>query len=272
MIENKYRWLKNAQVVHTAGIRVVAQRGAEVLLNLVSRYVQRSRPRKTVRVGFAGGRSVGLLAREFATLLCREKIDLPDTIVLQSLVAGFDPTDPATDPNTFFSFFMDESSIRVKTEFIALHAPPMVHPHDIESLRHLPEIHDAYEAARQVDIIVTSGAEWKDEHSLLRRSMARERDVYHELNDLGCVGDILWRPIGTEGPISEETAIRAMTLIELDALPALIKRGTKVILMLGPCGKCRRPKGHLLKTIMDYEQQLVTHLVTDTRTAVDILR
>ena len=270
-IRDRYKWLKNAQVVHSARIQPVALRGAEVLLNLVSKYAQRSRPRKTVRIGFAGGRSVGLLARLFAQLLTREKIQLPDKIVLQSLVAGFDPSDPATDPNTFFSFFLDDSSMRVQTEFVALHAPPIVREEDLDRLRRIVEIDEAYEAAKHVDIIVTSGSEWKDEHSPLKRSMTRERDVYDRLSRLGCVGDILWRPIGPAGPIEEPTDIRAMTLVELSDLPERIRSGTQVLLMLGPCGMCRRHKGSLLGAIMNHREQLVTHLVTDTRTAVTIL-
>ena len=41
---------------------------------------------------------------------------------------------------------------------------------------------------------------------------------------------------------------------------------------LGPSGKCGRPKGKLLHTIMSLDDQYVTDIVTDSSTAYDALR
>jgi hypothetical protein len=83
---------------------------------------------------------------------------------------------------------------------------------------------------------------------------------------------MLWRPIAGSGPILDETAVRALTILELSDLPELIRQGKRVLLMLGPCASCSRRKGLLLQTILSQDKQLVSHLVVDSGTAFDFLR
>ena len=137
----------------------------------------------------------------------------------------------------------------------------------IPDFTEIKEISDAYKAASELDIIVTSGADWSDEHSSLFRCMARSPSTLETLRGEGTMGDMLWRPLGERAPITTATEVRALTLVELNDLPDFIQRGKNVLLMLGPCGRCDCHKGRIFRTILAQEQHLVTHVVVDSRTA-----
>ncbi len=92
------------------------------------------------------------------------------------------------------------------------------------------------------------------------------------LEAASCRGDIFWRPIADDGPIQADTDTRALTLIELSDLPGLIRAGKRVLLMLAPCGKCHRPKGRLLKCVLEQKRPIITDLVVDSRSVEQALR
>jgi hypothetical protein len=271
-LRSHYTWLQRVDIVRTVMTWDVARQAALVLLDLVRDKVRQRGSSQEVHIGFAGGVSMQKLARAFADLLCDPWEQLPETIVFHTMVAGFNPTDPITDPNAFFTYFLNEPIMQVKPRFVGLHAPAVVEAGDVARLRALPEIEQAFTGAQDLDIIATSGADWSDEHSLLNEGIKRCKKSFATLERAGCVGDILWRPIGKRGPIEDETAVRAMTVMELSDLPRFIRSGNHVLLMLGPCAGCNRSKGHLLGTVLDQRQPLITHLVADSRSAAGVVR
>jgi hypothetical protein len=167
---------------------------------------------------------------------------------------------------------MNQPLREVNVRFVGLRSPAIMKTGQYRELMKQDEIHQAFLAAEKLDIIVTSGAEWDDAHSQLRVGMDKSEESLRILEEGGCVGDILWRPLGPSGPVETPTPYRAMTLFELSALPGFISRGGRVLLMLGPCGGCGRAKGKLLKTVLDQEQHLVTDLAVDTRTATTVVK
>lgn len=262
-------WLNSVNVVRTTVSRDVALHAADALVRLLKCY-RRADDRQEVHVGFAGGHSVRALARAFADLLSKPEQGLPETIVFHSMAAGFDPTDPTTDPNTFFTYFLNEPVLQIKPKFMGLNAPSIVKDGDIRRLRELADIKAAFAGMNKIDIIVTSGTEWSDPHSALLKRMQTSTASMEVLAKAGCIGDILWRPLADDGPIEQPTEIRALTLIELSQLTGFIRRGKHVLLMLGPCGGCSQPKGRLLGSILDQRNPLITDLVVDTRTVVQL--
>jgi DNA-binding transcriptional regulator LsrR (DeoR family) len=40
-----------------------------------------------------------------------------------------------------------------------------------------------------------------------------------------------------------------------------------VLLVAGPCAHCHEPKADVVKAILDQDQRLITHLITDSRCA-----
>ena len=87
------------------------------------------------------------------------------------------------------------------------------------------------------------------------------------LDSAKCIGDLMWRPLGTQGPIELDAGIRAMTLVELSELPSLIRSRTWVMLVLGPCVTCGAPKLDVMQTLLRQPPHLITDLVCDSQTA-----
>jgi len=266
-----YSWLKRVHVVHTTVSVDVAREAASMLLGMVKERRRSFPKRDEVHIGFAAGMSMRQVAQAFAELLRYPTPNLPKKIVFHAMVTGHDYGNPTTDPNAFFTFFLYPPVLEVEPGFVGLHAPAMVRSRDIPKLKSSLEINDAYKAAKQLDIIATSGSDWDDAHSSLRVCMERSPDSVKRLRDLGTIGDVFWRPLGKDGPITYATEIRALTLMELTDLPGFIQKGGNVLLMLGPCGMCKRSKGKIVHTILTQKLQLVTHLVLDSRTAVHLL-
>jgi DNA-binding transcriptional regulator LsrR (DeoR family) len=270
-IRARHAWLRGVRVVHTAVLRDVANEAALALVGLLQAY-RREWDRQEVHIGFTGGHSMRMLARSFADRLSEPPEELPDSVVFHALAAGFDPTDPTTNPNAFFTYFLNKPMLQVKPSFLGLSAPAMVTPEALEAMKELADIKDAFASVRGLDIVVTSGADWSDEDCALRRRMQGSTASVEALQNEGCVGDILWRPIADHGPIETETELRALSLIELGQLPTIIRGGTRVLLMLGPCGRCGDPKGRLLRCVLQQRRPIITDLVVDSRTASDLGR
>lgn len=269
-LRHRYNWLAGAEVVHTNQFEDVAYQGAETLITLLQ-HVSRE-PERKVHIGFAGGHAMRRLAQIFAQLLAESGTELPKTLVLHALVAGFEVRDPTTDPNTFFTLFQNRMSVNTKFEFVGLHTPPVVHAGEYNSLRHVEGIRESYEYAKDLDIIVTSAADWSHQHSTFRKYMERSPGCSDILVKADCRGDMLWLPLGPTGPLQIKTEVRAMTLIELPELPRFIKRGKYVLLVLGPCAICQETKSRILSAILNSKQQLISHLVVDTRSAKEAMQ
>jgi len=271
MLRESYRWLESVRVVHTATASDVAQHGAESLLALVKRHRLASE-RNEIHIGFSGGHAMRVLARAFADLVWAPTDDLPDTLVIHAMAAGFDPRDPTMDPNTFFSYFKNGRLNETKIEFLGLAAPLLVKSDGMRVVRDQPDIAEAFASVRDIDIIVASGSDWLDPHSAFRNLMRRSPESEMVLEEEGVVADIAWRPFGKQGPIERETSVRALTLVELSDLPGLIGQEKKVLLTLGPCGLCNAPKGRLLATLLGQPTPLLTDLVVDSRSVAQMLR
>ena len=258
-----YPWLQDAAVVKTFRTEDVAYRGAEMLLKLLQQHYAG----KEVHIGFSGGVALRTLAQRFAELLREPGSELPSKIVFHALVAGFDVSDPATDPNAFFTYFVGDPIMPFETDFVALHAPAMVQAGFEKKLRGLPVIKEAYDRASEIDIIVTSTSDWTDDHSMLRHYMAVAGESVDKLERAGCIGDILWQPIKADGPFELDSKIRAMTIMRLAQVSELVAQDKQVLLVAGPCHRCHAPKTNVVKAILHQPNRLITHMVTDSRCA-----
>jgi DNA-binding transcriptional regulator LsrR (DeoR family) len=264
-LREDHDWLRT-RVIHTTIAADVAHRTAEALLEMVKR-VKDEEGEDVVHVGFASGFSLRQVAKAFGELLSKPSDRLPSEIVFHAMVMGHDLADSSTDSNAFFAYFTNRPVLQVRARFMGLHAPAIVDRSEYELLRDKnAEVRRSMAAADQLHIIVTSGTDWDDEHSALKDCMKSDQASLDRLIKAGTVGDILWRPIAEGRPPRDPEGIRAMTLLELEELPMMIEKGTKILLMLGPCGKCGRTKGRLLKTVLEQRERLISHLVVDSRT------
>lgn len=260
------------EVIHTSVFDDVGYHAAEMLVDLLQKHGEPPYSKDEVHIGFAGGHAMRKVAQTFAGLLRQPTEGLPKTVVFHAMVAGFDVNEPSTDPNAFFTYFVNDPAMQVEAQFVGLHAPAVVKTKQFAGLRELDGIKQTYDRAKQLDIIVTSASLWADPHSMLRRYMTKSPASLSALEKAGCVGDMLWRPLGPDGPIEINTEIRAMTLVELSDLTRFIQRGKHVLLVLGPCGGCNKPKGGVLDLVLNSPQRLITHLVVDSRAARQFLK
>jgi DNA-binding transcriptional regulator LsrR (DeoR family) len=263
-IKERYDRLTDVEVVRTTVVSDVARRAAEKLVKMLQGYGTST---KTVHIGLSGGLTMREFASAFAEEICQPTENLPKKIVLHGLVAGFDPDDPTTVPSAFYTYFLMNPVLQIEAEFKGFNATPMVKLKELDGIMDRDEIRDAHAAVADIDIFVTTGADCR-EHSTLFKRMEQSPASVDTLNKLEWIGDIFWRPIGTNGPIMTETDIRAMTLLELDELPALIANNKKVLLVLGPCPdpSCNKPKDDILAAVLNQKERYITHLVVDSRT------
>lgn len=272
-VHKEQNWnYKNVAIVHSRSLTHVAQQAADRLLDLIQSFKHLG----TVHIGFAGGRLLRLVAKQLAQLLRMPSPDNPTRIVFHAMVAAFSDDDYEADPNSFITYFVQEP-LSVDIKFVPMAAPGIVETQYRKDLRKFREIDEVYQAADDLNIIISGGGNWEDQHSTTQCYL-REVDESDEqaLIDYPAIGDFLWQPLSDGGPIDMDNGdfrFRPNTLVDLKDLPrAINERGVRVLLALGPCGRCGEPKGKLLNTIMRIRPKLVTDIVTNSPTIYDALR
>ena len=254
--------LEDIDVTRSSEVDVIALSGARMLLRML-RYLGDSKD--VVHVGVAGGHTIRALMQALANEIGDPFKDMPKVVHFHALAAGFNPDEPSTNPNAFVTFF-DDKFIATKIRFTGLSAPAMVEHDTFEKLKkNFADIREAFEAMKLLDIVVTSGSTWHEDGVLHQRMKPADQKI---LEAEGVVGDLLWRPISRGGPIEAETD-RAFTLIELDQLRQMVRKGKKVLVALAPCGMCGELKGELLEAIL--EHKLANYVVVDARSAGQML-
>ena len=273
-IRDKFKWLKTVDVVNTMLATDVARAAAKTLLELVQEFHDSYPDAEEVNIAMAAGLSTRTMAQALADMLAYpgpDDMELPKRIAFHSLVSGHSPGSPTTSPNAYFSYFVSPPDFVVERRFVGLHAPAIVRTRDIPRLMQTPEIAEAFAQVPDLDIIVTSGADWNDPHGSLRSAMEQSPSSLQRLLDKGTVCDMMWRPLSRKAPVEVQTEMRALTLMELSDLPDF-RRTKRVLLMLGPCAQCNRSKESVLETILAQEEHLVTNIVIDSRTAREVVK
>jgi DNA-binding transcriptional regulator LsrR (DeoR family) len=272
-ILGRHRYLQKVEVVPTGVVEDVAARAAAMLVEMLREHRRGPHPKDEVHIGFAGGHAMRRVAKHLADQLIHPIGLLPQKVFFHALVAGFDWDMPVTDPNAFFLYFF-RTNLQVEAHFVALHAPALVRPDRLQENLELPGIREAAEQVNDIDIFVSSAAVMVDEHSMMSRYLKNPpheddgKRMQEMLQRDGCVGDMLWQPLSRKGPIKlQQYPYRSLSIVDLDQLPAFIRRGRQVLLMLAPCGQCRRPKTEILQAILELDEPLITHLVVDSPTA-----
>lgn len=264
----------------------VMERAAEMVFRMIR---ERARRQKSIRIGCAGGQSMALLMRKVVEHLSQPQQGLPEEIVCQNLVAGFDLEDPRTNPIGYLAPLVGLKPSGVQVKCRLFQAPALVHPEQKASLLELEGNELAAKEAQKCDIIVSSCGGIEDPHQMLQKYYSKFGQAIELLKSRHCVGDMLWLPICADGPLriesfsdKEKKVLRyvTMSLLELSDLPKLIAQGTNVVLAVAPCRRCPveesptkaavHTKATVLETILRQTPRLVTHLVTETGIAQQI--
>ena len=257
-------------VLDVAGERAkqgVASHGAHKVLELVMKLASEGKTR--VQIGMGAGRLTQDFAGYFAQLL-RSAPGLP-TLILQALSSGFFVQRPETAPVSFFSLFKNLDHI----EYIGLFAPAWVDCQDYPTLKHNPGVKEAFELAANLDIVVTSFACADDAHGLYTsfiHEYGKDENI-HALRAADWIGDILWQPFSSVGPIHIDCGVRAVSLFELEELVKFAATpGKHVVCFAAPCSVCGENKAAALLPLLENPQlRAFNHLVMDKETAQAIM-
>lgn len=271
-LRNRYDWLKRVNVVHTSASRDISFWAAENLRQIMIRHREDQGPEVDFHIGFAGGGLLEATARILARMLMSETEPIPRRLFFHSMVGRFSD-DPATDPNSFAAYFIGQP-MPMDVRFVGLLAPGLVEAKTASVLRALDGIRESYERVAEIDVIVTSaGGHWGKGCSRLHEIFEERQDAasLKSLEEAGCIGDLMWCPLARTGPI-KLSGLRAMTLVQLEELPALVAQRKRIMLVLGPCVTCGLPKTEMLNAVLSLPTPLITDLVVDSQAVHQLFR
>jgi DNA-binding transcriptional regulator LsrR (DeoR family) len=269
-VERRFKAV-SVKVVDTALLDDLAHHAAEQLTTMIEESA-----RKELTIGFSGGYTTKKTVQALAQMLKKPAVKLPEKLVFVALVAGFDPSTPGSDPTSVFTY-LDLPELQGRVFFHLLHTAPIGKPEERGKALQLPGIKDTAKAAKSVDIIVTSVAQYDQEHrhgmlekyyTTLAESHADAKHVIPRLRESGWIGDMVWQPIGEAGPIDMSGyPFAPLSLVRLKDFPELIEQKKMILLVAGPCGYpgCQHRKDRITEAVL--RNGLVTHAILDTRTA-----
>ncbi len=265
--------LRVVSVRGLSAIEHVAYAAAEVAADTIRRLgAHKSR----VHIGLGAGMMTVAVARHLADRL-RMEDGFPD-LTLHALSSGFSVHMPQTAPVSFFSFFHDA---KPHIEYVGLFAQAIVTSEEYERVKQAPGVSESFEAAAEIDLVITSLASAQDGHGDLSHFMkvvADEKNYatatkLEELRAAGWRGDVQFRPYAASGPILMDTGVRALTVFELSDLVRLGAADNKeVILVAGPCGVCSTSKADaLVPLLLEPTLRVWTRLIMDVATAEELV-
>jgi hypothetical protein len=261
----------------------VAYRAACQALNLMveraHKEAEASRPPGRFSAAFGNGRTMQQVAEQLAHRLIQPVAFLPEALCFQAVSAGVDSSAAGSDASAFLASLKNpgirQTHPRLSVEFDLLHAPPVVPPS-----QRLALIND-----------IPAASDWQDPDSTLRKYLSLKysaesgqvsigtnpklKATHDALEAEGVVGEMLFLPFNKSGPIDQSRHdFRAFSLLELEDLPKLIDRGTRVMLVIGPCASegCAHPKTRVLQTILAMDPPWITDLIVDSFTASSLLK
>lgn len=261
-----------------AAFESVAELAADQVLHLIRQVhaakMSAKQPSKRVHIGLAAGGTSRAFASHLARKLKMER-KLPE-LWLHTLTSGFFVDDPGAAPVVSLGQFND---IEPKPHYVVLHAPPFVARNDAKTVRELPFTRDAFEAARELDIVVTSVSVAEHSHSLFLHAIMQEDPEraarrIQNLAQQGWAGDIMWQPYSKDGKLID-CDVQAVSVVDFDDLIRISNSPAKyVVCIAGPCAVCKEPKLEAVVPLMRCAKtrRPFNYLVTTQSTATAICK
>lgn len=249
----------------------VCEVGADLVLKLIKKLHHHGRD--PVHIGLGSGASARHVAKRLAQLL-RTEPECPSLVIHALSAGGFALNSPNQDsPITYFGLFED---VLPKVGFVGLFCPTVASEESYAQLKETLGVKESFERRQEIDIVVTSLAMRWDGHGLLQRFLqtVRATEELKLLEEAGWVGEIQFRPFSRSGPIVTHRGVRAVTLFEIAELVELAQKPNKYIVLLSaPCSVCDQTRAKALQHLLGVPAlRAWTHLVTDVRTALDLIQ
>lgn len=279
-VEQYYEDDQTIQVINARGkdaARHVASVGADLVLSLIEELAGKKKG-QPIHIGLGAGFATLVVAKRLAYRV-HSDVRCPDLMIHALSAGGFLADEPQKAPVTYFGYFQDAL---VKVGYVALFSETVVRSdEDYEKLKRNPGVCRSFERANEIDIVITSLAAEQHEHGMLVKFLNRliddgilESDALDTMIRAGWKGDVQLRPYSSEGPITSECPVRAVTLFELSDLVEMAQTEDKYVVLLGgPCGECGETKTRALVPLLTQPKlRLWTHLLTDVGTASELLK
>jgi len=263
------RYGEGFHVAHITDLGHLATAAAEVVAELIAKLHKTGR--EEVHLGLGAGKTSMLVAQHLAVRL-RAAERLP-RLVIHALTSGFSVTQPHTAPVSFFGFF---EAVPTEISYVGLFASPCVETRDYESTRQATGVKESFDAADQIDIVLTALGSPSHGHGDFYRFMqSGSPQGFRSLVRAGWIGDVQYRPYSVAGPLVLDTKVRAVTLFELEDLVRLARTPERhVVLIAGPCSDadCRRTRPDAIRPLLVEPRLKVWNtIVTDVATARELV-
>jgi len=252
----------------------VASAAAELVYSLIRRIVI-EQGRNCVHLGLGVGNSSMKVARHLGDVLGSDPAS-PNLVVHALSSSGFMENEPDGVPINFVHLL--ETGLN-RVDFVGLNAPPVIAAREYRAFRQSLAMQEARRRASEVDIVITAFACADHGHGVLNHYLRHLQSV--DPNDVtrqlllerGWVGDVQYVPYSKDGPIVLQEGLRSVVLFELPELVRMAQSGKKyVVLVGGPCSFCGQMRTRALLPLIEQPRLHVwTHLVTDIRTAAELL-
>ena len=258
--------------VHVANSRAIDHLAATAAKLVVDLILELGKRHENVHIGLGGGYTSRLVAYHLATQL-RAVPGLP-TITLHALSTGYDADFHHTAPLTFFGFF---EGITPKVEYVGLFAPPLVETDQYEEAINDAGVKKSFKARKKLHLVISSLGSASHVHgdfyNFMKQGKRGKDSGLNVLKNAGWVGDVLFRPYSATGPITDDTGIRAVSLLELDELRDMARsRDKHVVIVAGPCTLCPKTRSDAVKPLfVAPDLRLWSHFVMDMQTASELL-
>ncbi len=252
-----------------AALERVAEAAADLALSLIKQLRAGQKDNaEPVHVGFGAGYTTMIAARRLGYRL-RTESDVPK-LTLHALSSGFLVKDPLLAPVAFFSFFNEAC---VDVQYVGLFAEAVVPWAGYERVKTIPGVRESFQAAKDVELVITSMASADDETGLLNMFMTYDPKGLKRLQKAGWMGDVQFRPFSRKGAIMVDSGIRAVTVFELADFVKMAQTPNRhVVLVCGPASRSKVSKAPALRCLLEETDLRVwTHLVTDVVTAQKVL-
>jgi hypothetical protein len=227
-----------------------------------------------VHIGLAAGGTSQAFASHLVRKLQNQK-NLPE-LWLHTLTSGFFVDDPDAAPAVSCRPF---KVIKPTPHFVVLFSAPLVLRKEAQKVRELPFTRDAFNAASEIDIVVTSVSEAHHNHSLFKHAITQEdpesaQRRFQDLDGKRWAGDIMWQPYSEEGELIE-CDVQAVSVVDFRDLVRLSNSSAKfVVCIAGLCATCKEQKAAAIVPLMRCARirRPFNYLVTTQSTARKICK
>jgi hypothetical protein len=249
--------------------RLVSDAGAEITFKLIEELADQRGNGAEVHIAFGIGRTTMHLVEHLAARLRSWGRSLK--LVVHAITPTFSMRNPLDTPVAAFTELdkavrRHEQQDKVGVEFVNLEVQPFVPAAEYDRFMQ--------QRANEVDIVITSFADSRDEHGYLSAYLSRQDPAgLAALEAAGWCGDVHLCPYSKARPLQITQGMRPVTLFSLPGLVELAAKPDKhVVLLCAPCNYCHRSKGKaLLPLLTQPDLRLWNHLLVDFETAEEIV-